>query len=255
MHFKEAGYQVFPKCFTPEEVALASETVEQLCRTLRPGDPLWENHVTPLSVLSENRNPGIDDPALLAKTPFIFGSLPVLAPIFARMITSEVLWAAACEVLESDRVVYHYANATRKPASIGPNMSWHQDYPNGFISPRKSDFFRALIPLEGMDEENGCTQVIPGTHCLSDAEAMEAREKKIRNYDVEKAVPLNLAPGDMAAIHAKVVHGGGANRSHRERNLMIVQFGIQTDDFLWKHDDEAYTCLTRDEILKSLGKS
>ena len=251
MTFKEAGYQVFRGCYSGDEVALASEAVEQLCKALRPGDPLWEKYVTPLSVLSGQRNPGVDDPTRLAETPFLFGELPLLSPVFAQIVTHEALWAAASEVLESDRVVYHFSNATRKPATIGPNMSWHRDYPNKYICPRHSAFFRALIPLEGMDEENGCTEVIPGTHCLSDAEVIDAEERKIRDYDLTKAIPIILTPGDMVAIHSKVVHGGGVNRSHRQRNLIVVQFGIETADFLWRLD-ETYTGLTRDDILRQL---
>lgn len=250
MDFKEAGFKIFAQCFDPQEIALASAAVDHLCSTLRPGDPLW-NEVVPLSVLSEHRNPGVET-SVLEKTPFLLGNLPLLSPLFARLIASENLWAAATEVLESDRVVYHFSNVTRKPARIGPNMSWHRDYPNKGLCPRKSAFFRALIPLEGMSEENGCTLVIPGSHCLSDEQAIEADEKKERGFDFSKATPLHLAPGDMAAIHAKVVHGGGVNRSNRERNVIVVQLGVETDDFLWTQIDDLYFRLNRAEILSRL---
>ncbi len=250
MDFKETGYRIFRQCYSRTEIAVASETVEHLCRTLQPGDPLWD-HVVPLSILPERRNPGVDV-SLLAKTPFILGDLPALSPVFTRLIASESLWAAAAEVLESDRIVYHSSNATRKPAYIGPNMSWHRDYPNEGLCPRKSEFFRALIPLEGMDEENGCTLVIPGTHCVSDERAIEANKEKPWDLDLDRAISLNLAPGDTAAIHSKVVHGGGVNRSSRERNLIVIQLGIETDDFMWKDINDLHFGLNRAEILSRL---
>jgi len=97
-----------------------------------------------------------------------------------------------------------------------------------------------------MDEENGCTEVLPGTHFISDEQAVEQEKRK--GFELARAIPLRLKAGDMAAIHPKVLHGGGVNRSDRERNVVVIQFGVVPNDFLWEYD-EPYCGLRRSEIL------
>jgi len=246
MNFKEDGCQIFRRCFTAAEIALAREITGQVCATARPRTPFWDNHVVALSVLSESRNPGVSGD-VLTEEPFLITELPAISEVYANLILSEEIWAIAAQVLELDEIVYHYSNITRKPARIGPNMAWHRDFPNGYICPRESRFFfRALIPLESMNEENGCTVVLPGTHRITDEEAVDKNRK--RDFDLTSALPLCLKAGDVATIHSKVVHGGRENRSNFDRNLLIIQFGIATDEFLCC-EREPYTGLGRAEIL------
>lgn len=243
------GSRTFPRLFPPDLIAAARTAVEELCHTLHPGDPRWPAHVCPLSVLKEHRNPGIA-PERLADIPFLLSGLPVLSEALAALILHPPLWQAAAEILESDAVIYHFSNVTRKPPHIGPNIAWHRDYPNEFICPRRSDhFFRILIPLEPMDESNGCTLVLPGTHHLTD----EAALTQPKEADYSQAAPLILQPGDAAAIHPKLLHGGRENRSERERNLIVLQFGHPTDDYLHTWPDEPLSGLRFDEISTTLS--
>ncbi|MBN8710307.1 MAG: phytanoyl-CoA dioxygenase family protein [Verrucomicrobia bacterium] len=229
-----SGYRIFPRLFEPTLIAAALSAVEELCDSLHPGDPRWDKHVVPLAGLKDHRNPGISKETTV-EVPFLLTSLPQLSPALRAVILFPSLWEAAREILESEDVVCHFSNVTRKPARIGPNISWHRDYPNGYICPRKSEhFFRFLIPLENMDEENGCTLAIPDTHLLGDEEAL--REPKDADYS--KAIPLEAEAGAAIAIHPKLLHGGRENRSERNRNLIVVQFGRRTGDFLHDLNEE-----------------
>lgn len=247
MSFNDCGYRIFPQLFLPSEIERLRMAFDEICRTVRPDSPLWGMSCS-LTALNEHRNPGVL-PREIEQVPFIVGGLPALSPVFASFLLQEPLWAAAQECLGSKEIVYHFSNVTRKPARIGPNFSWHRDYGNAYLSPTDSGkFFRALIPFEPMDEENGCTMGLPGTHLVTDEVALAERPKKADDLQGhEGIIPFILQPGDLLAIHSKLVHGGKENRSSRERNLMVVQFGIKTEDYLF-FNQELFTGLARREI-------
>ncbi len=244
--YRDSGYIRFPGLISCACLSRFRSSLMDVLERLRPGGLHWEK-VVPVSVLKESRNPGVA--ALgMENVPFVIGSLPAVSSDFLELILEEGLWAAAREVLESDDVVYHFSNVTRKPALVGPNMAWHRDYPNEYMCPENADeFFRALIPLELMDCRNGCTEVIPRTHLVTDVFARDVHRDKIVDWEASDAILMNAVPGDVIAIHPKVVHGGRENRSAIDRNLVVIQFGRRTDRFLWKCG-ELYSGLSRDEI-------
>lgn len=236
----QSGYQYFPQLFDPDLISEALTSVEELCQSIRPGDLRWEKYVFPLSELKSHRNPGVPANSV-SEHPFLLTNLTLLSSALEALVLFPGLWAAAREVLKDMNVVCHFSNITRKPAKVGPNISWHRDYPNGYVCPRhSSDFCRFLIPLEKMDEDNGCTLAVPNSHFLSDEEALlESKEA-----DLSVAVPLIAEAGTAIAIHPKLLHGGRGNRSSRNRNLVVVQFGRHAAEFLHRTqgDEEFLYC-------------
>jgi len=248
--FFERGYVRFSNVYKQIEIEYAKQAVERICRKIRPGDKLWKRNITSLSTLGKHRNPGLRKEGLRG-IPFLIGALPVFSEVLKAFILHKPLWDIAKYILDSDDVVYHFSNVTRKPAHVGPNIIWHRDYPNRYICPYESkNFFRVLIPLEDMSRENGCTEVIPKSHQLSDQEAI--LKEQYRDFDESRAIPLEIEAGDVAIIHPKLLHGGRENRSALERNLVVIQFGRKKDTFLYWHE-ELFTGLTREEILVSEG--
>lgn len=248
--FIELGYQRFPELFSPAEISLVKSSVQELIDSMTPASRAWQNACA-LSDLKATRNPGIPREAIEG-IPFIIGELPKFSDSIRAFLCREELWAMASDLLKSDHVVYHFANVTRKPAFVGPNISWHRDYPNAYICTQDSArFFRALIPLETMNRENGCTEVIPGTHRLSDETALRLYREKRQDFDTREAIPLTSNPGDVLAIHPKIVHGGKENRSHRDRDLIVVQFGVATGAYLHR-TEECFTGFAREQILRAV---
>ena len=245
MAFPDPGFQYFPRVVSASELAALLAEVEELCAQARRGELA---NVFPLSGLKPHRNPGVtlDE---MGREPFLLTALPEISLVFVRILAQENLWALAAGLLETDDVVYHFSNLTRKPARIGPNLTWHRDYPNKYICPAASrHFFRLLIPLEKMDAENGCTLVIPQSHHVSDEQAVQ--EDMRPAFDLATAVPLTAQAGEAFAIHPKVIHGGTENRSARNRNLLVIQFAARTSAHLY-WCEERFTGLTRSEIAKA----
>lgn len=219
--------------------------MEALCEKARRGEL---DGAFPLSGLKESRNPGVSAEAMGAE-PFLLPCLPAVSEVFTEMMRQDNLWDIAAEVLQTQDVVYHFSNITRKPPRIGPNMTWHRDFPNQYLCPKNSRHcFRLLIPLEAMDLENGCTLALAGSHLVTDE--LAAQEERRRDFVTENAVPLIAEAGDAYAIDSKVVHGGTENRSDRNRNLLVIQFGVRTTEYLYRAE-ERFTGLSREEIAKA----
>lgn len=98
-----------------------------------------------------------------------------------------------------------------------------------------------------MYDANGCTEALPQSHTITDEEAIQ--EEKNKAFDLRQIVSLNAEAGDVVIIHSKLLHGGRENRSTRERNLVVIQLGVNTDTFLhW--NAERFSGLTREAILE-----
>ena len=119
------------------------------------------------------------------------------------------------QALEVDEVEIHFANITTKSPAIGSGINWHRDFPNAYICPETPQMLRTMICIDGMDEENGASLFVSGTHldstASSDVSPTDAR--------IVKAV---CPPGAVVAIHPLVLHGGLPNFSSKWRRNIVI---------------------------------
>jgi hypothetical protein len=149
---------------------------------------------------------------------FILSDPSRFDPTFLSIFAQAPLIRLVKEALEVDEVEIHFANVTIKSPAIGSGISWHRDFPNAYICPETPQMLRTMICIDGMDEENGATLFVPGTHldntAASDVSPTDAR--------IVKAV---CAPGAVVAIHPLVLHGGFPNFSSKWRRNIVIQWG------------------------------
>jgi phytanoyl-CoA hydroxylase len=125
------------------------------------------------------------------------------------------------------------------------------------MCPQRSSFLRVMVCLDGMDEGNGGTCFVPGSHLVSDDEAaaMERTTTEPPSSDVEVAT---CPPGSLVFIHPKVLHGGSRNASDRPRRNLIAQWGPADAPVCLYSEAESLTGLraTRDpsHIRRDLGQ-
>lgn len=110
-------------------------------------------------------------------------------------------------------------------------VSWHQDATYWGLTPPKVT--TAWIALTASTVENGCLQVLPGSHL---GELMPQRETYAPDnmlsrgqeiaveLDESKAVSLALQPGEFSLHHIGIAHGSGPNRSETPRIGMAVRY-------------------------------
>lgn len=168
--------------------------------------------------LHPHRNPGVLPGAATEAEPYIIGDLTSLDDRAIHLLSSAALWrgAAACLGCGVDEVVFHLSSLTRKPARIGPALGWHRDAGNAYVSAADDRTVRVLVPLQPMSAANGGTAIVPGSH-LSGADVPDAGGM---------ACHPEVLPGSVLFLHARVLHGGGCNRSGSDRDVLVAQFGV-----------------------------
>lgn len=175
--------------------------------------------------LSASKRAGVEG-ALTGDSIFIVGDPARFDEVFAKTLQDAALVAAATALLGVDEAAVHFMNVTIKNPGFGRSISWHRDYPNGYFCTRDSSFVRLMICLDGMSVESGATCFDAGTHRISDQEAQQ--QKMNGNWpspDPANTVTVQCDPGQIVAIHPKVLHGGGMNTGSGMRRNLILQIG------------------------------
>jgi len=120
--------------------------------------------------------------------------------------------------------------ALYKPANIGGPIPWHQD--NNYWHCQPADLVSIWIALDDTDEENGCMNVIPGSHVSgtlehSRAKAGDGNTSAIlmtSQVDDSKAVPISLSMGYAMVHHCLTFHTTQPNYSRRDRRAMVIHY-------------------------------
>ncbi|MBS1700883.1 MAG: phytanoyl-CoA dioxygenase family protein [Armatimonadetes bacterium] len=105
----------------------------------------------------------------------------------------------------------------------------HQD--NRYLKADPGTCMAAWVALEDIDEENGCLQVLPGTHdmpmvCPESAEMSQSFTTDRINLPIE---PMNviMKKGDVLFFNGSLVHGSGPNHSKDRFRRIIVGHYIE----------------------------
>src|SRR5665213_2095283 len=122
--------------------------------------------------------------------------------------------------------VYHYhSKMIMKDAKVGGAWAWHQDYgywyQNGVLFPLLTSAFIAVDPAT---KENGCMQVLKGSHKMGRIDHVltgeQAGADPERVEEILKVLPLDhvvMEPGDVLYFHANLLHRSDQNRSENPR--------------------------------------
>ena len=146
--------------------------------------------------------------------------------------------AAGAELLLGGEVYHYHSKLTMKRPGGGGRWEWHQDYgywyQNGCLYP---DMLSVAIALEPATRENGCMQVLAGSHKLGRLEhGRVAGQTGADPERVEQAlerlelVHCEMEPGDALFFHANTLHCSAANNSDKSRNLLICCYNKASND-------------------------
>jgi len=160
--------------------------------------------------------------------------------------------------------VYHYhSKLMLKEPKEGGAWEWHQDYgywyKNGCLYPSMAS---CLIALDKADKENGCLQVIKGSHHMGRIEhgttGSQTGADNDRVNEILKILPLiycEMDPGDGLFFHSNLLHRSDANRSERSRWSLICCYNMATNNPVIEHHHPQYTPLSKvpDSALLEMG--
>jgi ectoine hydroxylase-related dioxygenase (phytanoyl-CoA dioxygenase family) len=144
----------------------------------------------------------------------------------------------AMETLLGDEVYHYHHKMMLKEPRVGGAWEWHQDYGYwynfGCLFP---DMASCLIAVDRATRENGCLQVIRGSHKMGRVDhgktgdqvgADQARvDAALARMEL---VYCEMEPGDALFFHGNLLHRSDQNRSDNPRWSLICCYNTRHND-------------------------
>ena len=184
----------------------------------------------------------------------------------------EDLWGAiarserivnAMEQLFDDEVYHYHSKMSIKKPRTGGAWSWHQDYgywyQNGCIWP---DMGSAFIAVDPNTRENGCLQVLKGSHKMGRIEHGQYGdqtgadpERTTAAAKVMETVYVELDPGDTLFFHSNTLHRSDQNTSEDPRWSLICCYNTKHNNPYKESHHPLYEPLEKlpDSAIKEMG--
>ncbi len=145
---------------------------------------------------------------------------------FRDLATHNRLIPVIQQLIGDDLLLYR-STLMLKPAHHGSAHALHQDSAYWPMDP--PTLVTVSIALNDATPENGCIQVIPGSHkwglqewgaITSADDAVSSRD----DIDASKRIDVPLDAGSAVCFHSLMVHGSGANQSPHPRNTALYAY-------------------------------
>ena len=154
---------------------------------------------------------------------------------FGLLTRSERMVHAAQTLLGEGEVCHFHSKLMQKEPKTGGAWEWHQDYgywyKNGFLYP--DAMLSIMVALTEATKENGCLQVLKGSHKMGRFEHLFAGEQQGADMPfVEEALKIcervyvELNPGDILFFHSNLLHMSEANLSDKPRWSLISAYNL-----------------------------
>ena len=167
------------------------------------------------------------------------------------------------EKLLGDEVYHYHSKMILKDPEIGGAWAWHQDYgywyQNGVLFP---DLVSVFIAVDKATKENGCLQVIKGSHHMGRVDHVltgdQAGADKERVDEALKRLELvycEMDPGDTIFFHSNLLHRSDQNKSPNPRWSLICCYNAASNDPYKESHHPRYTKLqkVKDAEIKKVG--
>jgi ectoine hydroxylase-related dioxygenase (phytanoyl-CoA dioxygenase family) len=154
---------------------------------------------------------------------------------YGLLVRSQSMVNAVQTLLGEGEVCHFHSKLMQKEPKVGGAWEWHQDYgywyKNGFLYPEA--MISVMVALTEATVENGCLQVLKGTHKMGRFEHLFAGEQQGADMPfVEEAlktcerVHVELKPGDVLFFHSNLLHMSDANLSDKPRWSLISAYNM-----------------------------
>ena len=141
------------------------------------------------------------------------------------------------QLLLNGKPAHFHSKLMQKEPKVGGAWEWHQDYGywyrDGFLYPQMLSVLTALSPST---KENGCLQVIKGSHLVGriehgfSGEQVGANQERVDELLKElELVFVEMEAGDTLFFHSNTLHRSDANLSDKPRWSLISAYNLITN--------------------------
>ncbi|MEO5682826.1 MAG: phytanoyl-CoA dioxygenase family protein [Chitinophagaceae bacterium] len=150
---------------------------------------------------------------------------------YGLLTKSKKMVSSVDKLMEGDSAVCHFhSKLMQKEPKVGGAWEWHQDYgywyKNEFLLP--GQMMSVMVAITEANKQNGCLQVIKGSHKMGRIEHGFAGEQVgASQHYVDLAlrtmelIYVELMPGDALFFHSNLLHRSEANLSDNSRWSLI----------------------------------
>lgn len=159
--------------------------------------------------------------------------------VFGYLTRSERMVNSVAQLFEGDSPICHFhSKLMQKEPKVGGAWEWHQDYgywyKNQFMFP--DQLLSVMIALTPANKENGCLQIIKGSHKMGrvnhgfSGEQVGADRVMVDNaLKTMELIYCEIEPGDALFFHSNLLHRSEANLSNDPRWSIISCYSTQSN--------------------------
>jgi phytanoyl-CoA hydroxylase len=222
--YRRDGYVVLRQVLPRDHVGACLTALTALAAdpALEPGQRDGRGAFIVLEPSADIAGVGVPDRGDLIRK---FGNFTDASPALLRAAMSPRLHATLDALMGHGRVLLQEM-ALVKPPKVSGEKPWHQDAAY-FRGSDPNLMFGVWIALDPATLENGCMEVIPGSHLRGAAPHVPAVDINLCTIRpdlvrLDERVALPMDPGDVLVFHSLIHHYTAANRSpHRRRALQF----------------------------------
>jgi hypothetical protein len=215
--FRSDGYLAIEGVLAPDEVSACAEALDDLARR-RPDDMGVQEE--PYYQHAGGESPTIP-PELRVRKLWKFAGVDA---ILGAAVTAPRIIAVLDQLIGPDaRLIQDMA--LLKPPHRGAEKPWHQD--NAYFDWTPLDGVLGVwIALDPATVENGCMQIVPGSHRAGPAPHYHVRDCQLVDQEsrADRALVVPLAPGGALFFSALLHHGTPPNRSADRRRALQFHY-------------------------------
>ena len=159
------------------------------------------------------------------------GGVSELSEAFGRLLRHRRILDVVHEILGPQLLLYRDV-VMMKAARVGREKPWHQD--SVYWPFRPMNLVSASTALDDATPENGCLQVIPGTHTREQQHYGKELRLDLSDEQQARAVYVPLKAGDTLLFHSLVLHASEPNQSDEDRRLCIFAYMAEGLEYIGK---------------------
>ena len=215
--YEEQGYLVFPHLLDASELATLRAALAEV---------LQEAHGLTTSSEKFSVTP-TDDGGWSVRR--IFNPI-AHHPAFHDLVVHPKILDVVETLIGPDIQLHHTKLNLKPPSSRQARFEWHQDYP--FFPHTNFDLLAVMIYFDEATPDNGCLQIIPGSHKLGPQRHRFARDGAFSSQledqrvvaDPSRWLAVPVPAGGMELHHCNMLHSSTANRGTAPRSAMVIQY-------------------------------